>query len=120
VTILHEQANRGRTIIEKFEDYADVGFAVVLLTGDDRGGLREVAYESYALRARQNVILELGFFLGRLRRDRICALHEPGVEIPSDYQRVLSVPFDAAGKWKLELARELKSAGLQADLNDAI
>ena len=43
VTILHERPNRGQTIIEKFEEYSDVGFAVVLLTGDDRGGLADQA-----------------------------------------------------------------------------
>src|ERR1035438_6975181 len=37
--ILHEQPNEGRTVIEKFEVFADVGFAVVLLTPDDVGAL---------------------------------------------------------------------------------
>ena len=77
--ILREQPNRGRTIIEKFEDYADVGFAVVLLTPDDRGGVAAEAFDKQTLRARQNVILELGYFLGRLGRSRVCALYRPGV-----------------------------------------
>jgi len=70
-TILREQSNKGRTIIEKFEDHADVAFAVVLLTPDDRGGSASVPETEYRPRARQNVVLELGFFLGRLR----CAFH---------------------------------------------
>ena len=35
--ILREQPDRGRIIIEKFYDYSDVGFAVVLLSPDDMG-----------------------------------------------------------------------------------
>ena len=95
VVILREQPNSGRTIIEKFVDYADVGFAVVLLTADDRGGPIQDAPDRYKPRARQNVILELGFFLGRLARKRVCVLYEANVEIPSDYSGVLYVPFDA-------------------------
>lgn len=68
VTILREQPNSGRTIIDKFVDRSDVAFAVILLTGDDRGGSSAVPAEEQKLRARQNVILELGFFLGKLGR----------------------------------------------------
>ena len=118
--ILREQPNSGRTIIEKFVDYSDVGFAVVLLTGDDRGGVKSLASGEHKLRARQNVILELGFFLGKLGRSRVCALYEEGVEIPSDYGGVLFLPLDRAGAWRLALARELKAAGLDIDMNKAV
>jgi len=121
ITILREQPNQGRTVIEKFEDVAaDIGFAIVLLTGDDRGGLADADPSSYSPRARQNVILELGFFLGRLRRSHVCALYEHGVEIPSDYSGVLFVPIDESGGWRLLLAREMKAAGLPIDMNRAI
>jgi len=118
--ILHEQPNKGRTIIEKFIDYSDVGFAVILLTADDRGGKVSDSPENYSERARQNVILELGFFLGRLGRDRVCALYENGVEIPSDYDGVLFIPFDEAGAWRLRMARELRAVGLNVDLNNIV
>lgn len=118
--ILHEQPNKGRTIIEKFVDYSDVGFSVVILTADDLGGKADDAPDSISPRARQNVILELGFFLGRLGRERVCALYEEGVEIPSDYEGVLFVPLDKAGAWRLLLGRELRAAGLEADLNKII
>lgn len=118
--ILHEQPNKGRTIIEKFVDYADVSFAVVLLTADDRGGLSDILFEQQKLRARQNVILELGFFIGRLGRDRVCALYENGVEIPSDYDGVLFVQLDQGGAWRMSLAREIKAAGITVDMNDAV
>ena len=118
--ILHEKPNAGRTIIEKFEDYSDVGIAVVLLTGDDRGGVKTISYEEQTLRARQNVILELGYFLGKLGRDRVCVLYDSNVEIPSDYSGVIYIPFDGAGAWKMMLAKELKSTGFSVDMNKAL
>jgi predicted nucleotide-binding protein len=119
-TVLREEPNRGRTIIEKFEDYADVGFAVVLLTSDDRGGPVDAPYESQHPRARQHVILELGYFLGRLGRARVCVLYSPGVEVPSDYSGVIYVELDSRGAWYLELARELKAAEFPIDMNLAV
>ena len=115
--ILHEQPNKGRTIIEKFVDHSDVPFAIVLLTADDRGGQISEAFETQKPRARQNVIFELGFFLGKLGRDKVCALYEEGVEIPSDYRGVLFVKLDRSDSWKVELAREMKSIGLPIDMN---
>ncbi|MCD6153547.1 MAG: nucleotide-binding protein, partial [Syntrophobacterales bacterium] len=82
--ILHEQPNSGRTIIEKFEQYSnDISYAVVLLTSDDIGGIKD-KNPKLQPRARQNVILELGYFMGRLGRSRVCALYDKGVELPSD------------------------------------
>jgi predicted nucleotide-binding protein len=81
--VLMEQPNKGLTIIEKFEDSADeVGFAVVLLTPDDVGGI--AAQDSQSTRARQNVIFELGYFSGKLGRGKVCLLRKGIVEIPSD------------------------------------
>ncbi len=120
VTILHEKPSEGRTVIEKFEGHSDVQFAVVLMTGDDRGGTESTPYKAQKLRARQNVILELGFFLGRLGRKHVCALYQQGVEIPSDYAGVVFVALDASGAWRLTLAREIKAAGLDIDLNKAV
>lgn len=120
VIILREQPNKGRTIIEKFEDYADAGFAIVLLTNDDRGGPSEVPFEEQKHRARQNVIFEFGYFIGRLGRNRVCALYTPGVEIPSDYSGVLYIQLDEQGAWSLALAKEMKAAGLPVDMNLAL
>ena len=114
--ILQEQPNEGRTIIEKFEDYADVGFAVVLCTPDDVGSLvRE--QDNPRPRPRQNVVLEWGFFLGRLGRNRVCALLKDDVEIPSDYAGVVYIRLNESGGWQMELGREMRRAGLPADLN---
>lgn len=118
--ILREQPNGGRTIIEKFVDYADVAYAVVLLTPDDRGGVISASFEEQRPRARQNVMLELGYFLGRLSRSRVTALYVADVEIPSDYSGVAFVAVDDHGAWRLELARELRASGLVIDMNLAL
>ncbi len=113
--ILHEKPNSGRTIIEKFEVYSDVGFAIVLLTPDDVGGEAENE-GSLSGRARQNVILELGYFTGKLGRKNVCALYKDGVEIPSDFQGVLYTKLDDVGAWRQKVAQELVEAGFSIDL----
>ena len=94
--VLREQPDKGRTVIEKFEDSADeVGFAVVLLTPDDIGG---IAVEgSQSARARQNVIFELGYFTGKLGRGKVCLFRKGVVEIPSDLFGVIYTDMDDAG-----------------------
>ena len=115
--ILHEQANKGRTVIEKVEAHGDVGFAVVLLTPDDEGCAKGKTLEP---RARQNVLLELGYFIGRLGRDRVCTLKRGEVEIPSDFAGMVWVPMDSKSEWKLALAQELKAAGYSVDMNKVV
>jgi predicted nucleotide-binding protein len=110
ITILAEQVNRGQAIVEKLETYSQVKFAVVLLTPDDR--VAAAGSRKPSGRARQNVVLELGLFLGLLGRDRVCALYISGVEIPSDYNGVLLIEADDRGGWKLPLLRELEAAGI--------
>lgn len=110
--ILHEQANRGQTVIEKIEEHSKVAFAVVLLTPDDEGCRKGGTLEP---RARQNVLLELGYFLGCLGRDRVCALKRGELELPSDYVGVVWEKMDDTGAWKQSLARELDEAGFNLD-----
>lgn len=117
--ILHERPDRGRTIIEKFEQHAEVGFAVALLTPDDEGSLYGEE-NNLKPRARQNVIFEFGYFIGRLGRQKVCALTKGNVEIPSDYSGVLYIRLDDAGGWKMKLITELKNAGLDVDANKAL
>jgi predicted nucleotide-binding protein len=114
VVVLHEQANRGRTILEKFEEHAgSAAFAVVLLTGDDRGGTKDA--DDTQPRGRQNVIFELGFFFGKLGRRRVIVLLDHGVEKPSDIEGLVYIPIDAGGAWKGSMARELAAAGIEVD-----
>lgn len=121
--VLNEQRNRGQTIIEKFEAHSNCSFAVVVLTPDDEGrckstGDKKVSAYGYTNRARQNVVLELGFFIGKIGRHKVCALVKGDVEIPSDFDGVVYVPMDDHGAWRTELAKEMKAAGLPVDLND--
>ncbi len=112
--ILNERANRGMTLIEKVEAHSNVGFAVVLLTPDDLGHL---VGEAVQPRARQNVILELGYFVGKLGRARVCALQQGDLEIPSDWRGIVDEVFDGKGAWKQRLAKELEAAGYVVDWN---
>lgn len=114
--ILHEQPDRGRTIIEKFEEYADqVGFAVVLLTPDDLGAAKVDTNQN--ARARQNVVFELGYFAGKLGRGKTCLLRKGNVEMPSDLYGVIYTELDPAEGWKAKLVKEMKAAGLVFDAN---
>lgn len=110
--VLSEKANIGRTIIEKFEDYADVDGAICLFTADDLGKERNGSLEN--ARARQNVIFETGFFMGKLGRDRVMILVDKDVEIPSDLSGVV---YTSSSNWELELLKEVKAMGYSIDFN---
>lgn len=113
--ILHEQPNQGRTVIEKLERYATgPGYAIVILTPDDIGAeiKSNGTQDNLSPRARQNVILELGYFIGKLGRERVCVLHKGKVELPSDISGVLFLPFNQSVKETYtDLLKELKHAG---------
>jgi predicted nucleotide-binding protein len=114
--VLHDQPNKGRTIITKFrEEAGDAGFAVVLMTPDDQGKAKDAT--DLKPRARQNVVFELGFFIGELGPERVAALVKGGVERPSDFDGVVYIDIDDGGAWKMMLARELRAAGLSFDAN---
>lgn len=117
--ILHEKASEGRTVIEKFTDYSDVAFAVVLLSPDDMAYSKDQSPENAKLRARQNVIFELGFFIGKLGRERVLILHQQDgdFEMPSDYAGVLYAPYDDSRRWQLDLIKELKACNYDVDAN---
>lgn len=112
--ILGDQPSNGRTIIAKIEHYSRVGFVIVLLTPDDIGYPKNQPRRRRH-RARQNVIFELGFFIGKLGPSKVCSLYKEAVEILSDYQGVVYIPMDEAGGWRIRLARELVAAGINFD-----
>ncbi len=116
--ILFEQPGKSKTIVEKLEFYSNTNYAIVLFTPDDIGkGAKE---DSLNPRARQNVVLELGFFIGKLKRENVCVLYDESIELPSDYRGVEYIKIDPGGAWKLKLAKEMKAAGLNIDMNNAI
>jgi predicted nucleotide-binding protein len=106
--VLHEQPNMGRHLLTKFIQEAELAtFAVVLMTDDDVGSVKG---GKAAPRARQNVILELGYFLAHLGQAKVCALITPGLETPSDFDGIVYIRMDDEGRWKQELNRELVAA----------
>lgn len=119
VVILHDEPSMGRTVIEKVEQVgARNGFAVAILTADDEGRARGTT--ELNPRGRQNVVFEFGFFVGLLGRSHTVVLYEEGVERPSDLEGLVYIPYDSGGAWKIQLARELKAAGVNVDLNKAV
>lgn len=116
--ILSEQANQGKTIIEKLEHYTDVGFAIVLYTGDDAGNTEaEAGIGNLNARARQNVVFEHGLLMGRLGRNKVTPLVSGALELPSDIQGVVYID---SRSWQLEVAREMKAAGYNIDMNKVL
>ena len=114
--VLREQPNQGRTIIEKFENFSDVGFAIALLTSDDLV-LHDGGGSSREYRARQNVVLELGYFMGALGRSRVAVLCDKNVARPGDIDGMVYATTESDASWQLSIARELHAAGYEVDLN---
>lgn len=114
--ILQEQANIGKTIIEKIEECTDVGFGIVLYTPCDEGRLKSEDGELKP-RARQNVVLEHGYLMAKLGRERVCCLVSKNVEFPSDIQGIGYIPANDIDQWKYKIAKELKAAGFDIDMN---
>ena len=115
--ILNEKSSSGKTIIEKIEEYSNVAFAIVLLTPDDKGcAFTNSEYLNLRVRARQNVIFEHGYLMSKLGRERVCALVKGNVEIPSDLMGIVYVTFDEDGAWKMKIANEMKTVGIDINL----
>lgn len=117
--ILHEQANSGKTIIEKIEEFSNVGFGLVLYTPCDVGTATEnkdsCAMLSY--RARQNVVFEHGYLIGKIGRSNVCALVKGEIETPNDISGVVYIPMDNQKAWQLAVAKELRNSGYDIDMN---
>jgi len=113
--ILKDRPNLSRTLIEKLEQNSDVGYAIILFTPDDVGRAKDE--KELKPRARQNAVLELGYFIGYLGRKNVCALMADGLDRPSDIDGVGYIAIDSQGAWQMKLAREMRAAGLPVDLN---
>lgn len=110
--ILHEQGSQNDTIIEKLERYAaEASAAIILFTPDDFGNVKTA--EDKKLRARQNVVFEAGYFMGLLgRKNTILVVTDNTIELPGDLQGIVYSQND-----EMSLCKELRSIGLDVDLN---
>lgn len=108
--VLHEQADKGRSIIDKLiGESLSSNYAIALLSPDDK-------LENGSERARQNVILEMGYFIGKLGKERVRLLRKGEIDIPSDLYGILYETYDNAGAWKMKICKELMAAGIHVDI----
>lgn len=114
--ILHEQASSGNTIIEKIEANSNVGFGIVLYTPCDLGVSQEKKDELKP-RARQNVVFEHGYLIGKIGRKNVCALLKGDIETPNDISGVVYIKMEGEKEWKYKIADEMKACGYDIDLN---
>lgn len=114
--ILHEQASSGDTIIEKIERYSKVGFGIVLYTPCDIGNVAS-SPETLNARARQNVVFEHGYLIGKLGRKNVVALVKGDIEKPNDISGVVYINYTMGDGWKTDIAKELNAVGYHIDFN---
>lgn len=114
--ILHEQASLGDTIIEKIEKNSNVGFGIVLYTPCDLGASKEEK-DQLKPRARQNVVFEHGYLIGKIGRENVCALVKGDIETPTDISGVVYIKMEGEKEWKYKVADEMKARGYDVDLN---
>lgn len=114
--VLSRMANSGLTLIEKFEKYSSVEYAIVLLTPDDIGALYEPT-PNYSFRARQNVIFELGFFYEKLGRNKVCCITKSNVEKPSDIDGIVYLRYsNNIEEVELDLLKELSASQIKVNI----
>ena len=115
--VLNEQASSGKTIIEKIEEYTNVGFGIVLYTPCDVGALQGQEKDDLKPRARQNVVFEHGYLIGKIGRENVCALVKGNIETPNDISGVVYIKMEGEKEWKYKIADEMKACGYDIDLN---
>jgi predicted nucleotide-binding protein len=112
--VLHEQASKSRTIIEKIEAYSDeTDFAIILYTPDDVGNVKNESGQLNS-RARQNVVFEHGFLMGKLGRENVVPLVSGKVELPNDISGVIYISDQ---DWQIDIAKEMSAVGYEIDFN---
>jgi predicted nucleotide-binding protein len=116
--VMCEEPGQGKKIVENFSrDYADVSFAVVLLSPDDFAYAKNEAATKRKLRPQQSVVFELGFLIGKLGKGKVLVFFREcaNFEIPTDFEDIKVTAFDDRDSWKLALIRELSNCGLAVD-----
>jgi len=122
VIVREKTAVEGKTFTTNFIEFHDIGFAVVVLSGDDFGYPKEHETHQAKLRPRQQIVFELGFLAGKLGRNRVFVLHQDSknFELPTAFLDILYIPYRKMGEWQLELLRQLKRTGYPVDANKLI
>jgi predicted nucleotide-binding protein len=115
--IMHEEPSQGKKIVERSNDYADVGFAVVLLSPDVYVYPKGEEATKRERTPKQDVILMLGFLLGKLGKDKVLVFYKESANFafPSDFEGVKFTAFDDRDSWRLTLIRELTNCGYSVD-----
>ena len=115
--VMCEEPSQGKKIVERFADYEDIGFAVVLLSPDDSVYVKDESPTKRKLRPRQDVVFELGFLLGKLGKSNVLVFFREfaNFEIPTDFESIKVAAFDDRDSWKLALLRELTNCGFSVD-----
>jgi predicted nucleotide-binding protein len=115
--VMCEEPSQGRKIVERFQDYADVAFVVVLLSPDDSLYAKDESPTKRKLRPRQDVVFELGFLLGKLGKGNVLVFQREcqNFESPTDFEGIKATAFDDRDSWKLALIRELTNCGYVVD-----
>lgn len=112
--ILHEQANGGvKGVLQKIKENADVACAIILMTADDEG--KATGEKDYKKRARQNVIFEAGYFIGKLGENRVIILQDEGIERPSDIEECIYIVADEHDGWREKVRTEFKAMGIACE-----
>jgi predicted nucleotide-binding protein len=112
--VLHEQPDKGRTIIDKLiDESSNSNYAIALLSPDD-------VLKDGENRARQNVILEIGYFIGLLGKERVRLIKKGEIDIPSDLSGILYEKYDDGGAWKIKICKELQAVGIFVDLKAVV
>jgi len=117
--VMCEEPSQGRKIVERFQDYADIGFAVVLLSPDDFAYSKDESPTKRKLRPRQDVVFELGFLLGKLGKGNLLVFCREFIDFegPTDFEGMKVTAFDDRDSWKFALMRELTDCGYNVDAN---
>jgi len=68
----------------------------------------------FTSRPRQNVVLEFGYFIGKLGRDKVCCLYKGDIDLPSDMLGINYIPFkESVSEARHKIIKELKAVGYQ-------
>ncbi len=110
---------QGTDLSKKYGMYKEAAFSIILLNGDDMG-FPKGKPEKPKPRPPQDVIFELGYLMGLGHPQSACALYEEGLDLPSGCRGIGFIPYDEGGLWKLLLARAMKMANVDVDMNKAV